>query len=139
MEKIFLQTVSPSMNKIFLLLVCLIPLNLQAFDNIGLMDTVHSHVAAIRDHELGTAYYQFTSQDYRDDTSLKEFEKFIKQFPALYNNESITLGTILFEEHIGVYKGMLKDEGGNEAYIEYYLTKDGIKWKIVAFKIFPAP
>lgn len=122
---------------LFLLLIPLLPL--QAFDNIGLMDTVHNHVASIREKELPKAYYQYTSIEYRDDTSLKEFEKFVNTFPALYNNASITLGTIMFEEHIGIYKGVLTSKNGEEAYIEYYLTRDGTKWKIVAFKIIPAP
>ncbi len=130
------------MNKtLFFLLASLIPFlnpfSLYAFDNIGLMDTVHNHVAAIRDHELPKAYYQFTSEEYRDNTSLKDFEKFVKAFPSLSHNCSITLGTIMFEEHVGIYKGVLTGEDGKDAYIEYYLIKDGSKWKIIAFKIIP--
>lgn len=129
------------MKNIFLfLLVLLAPvLSLHAFDNIGLMDTVHNHVTAIREKELPKAYYQYTAHEYRNDTSLKEFEKFVNSFPAFSNNASITLGTIMFEEHIGIYKGVLTGKDGEEAYIEYYLTRDGSKWKIVAFKIIPVP
>lgn len=92
---------------------------------------VSDQLKAIREDHLTEAYYGYTSKEFQKAVSLEAFREFIKNYPALLNNKSLTVDTVKEDNGYKNLKGDLYYDDHSKVGIEYHLTKENNEWKII--------
>lgn len=97
---------------------------------------VKGQLSAIRDDQLTEAYYGYTSEDFQKTVSLEAFREFVKNYPGLLKNRSMTIDVEQEENGFGLVKGDIKT---NDSLIpvEYRLVKEKDEWKILSLQLLP--
>jgi hypothetical protein len=103
----------------------------------GLSEVANNQLEAIKKGEITTAY-SYTSRDFQNSVSLKNFEKFINQHPMLKNNQKISWGERSFSGSTGTLKGNLIANDGGATPIEYQFVKENKIWKILSLTFKPS-
>lgn len=103
----------------------------------GISDTVRNQLAALRAGDIDKAY-SYTSEDFRNATSLEAFNEFVNQVPALKDNESAAFTATSVNNNEGIISGTVRSREGTVTSIEYLLIyKNGV-WRIEGIKINPS-
>lgn len=97
----------------------------------GLPEIADKQLAAIKQGDIKTAY-SYTAKDFQINVSLKNFEKFINQHPAMKNDQKIGWGKRSFSGNIGTLNGSLISDDGVITPIEYHFVKENNAWKILS-------
>ncbi len=100
----------------------------------GLMDPVEAHLDALRGGDVESAYLQ-TSKDFRENTPLPAFKKFVAAYPILNKNSAFSMEQRGFEGSEGKVTGHLLIDGERFSRIEFLMTKGDDDWKIHGIKI----
>jgi hypothetical protein len=97
-----------------------------------LTDTVEKQLDDLRNNKITEAYYNFTSKEFQEATSLEQFKEFLKSFPALSENQSVRFTERKVDESVGTLEAVLTTKGGTEVKAQYRLVfdKGSSKWKI---------
>lgn len=103
----------------------------------GLTDTVRNQLTALRSGDIEKAYYSYTAADFQNTTSLRDFTRFVKHFPALIHNQSVSFSERQISDGKGFLSGTLVAEDGTKTYIEYRLEKENNDWKILEIVVPP--
>lgn len=93
--------------------------------------TVKDQLKAIREDHLTDAYYGYTSQEFQKAVSLEAFRDFVKNYPALLKNKSLTVDTVKEDNGFKNIKGDLYYDDHSKVGVEYHLIKENNDWKIV--------
>lgn len=102
----------------------------------GLVSTMQNQLEALRAGNIDKAYYDYTSTDFQQSTSLADFKAFIRQHPELTRNKSSTFATReINNDNTGDIKGTLTSTDGITTSIEYILVREKNMWKIIGIKI----
>jgi hypothetical protein len=100
----------------------------------GLMDPVEAHLQALRTGDIDTAYQQ-TSADFRANTPLPLFKKFVAAYPILNRHTSFSMEKRGFEGNSGEVAGYLLIDGEEHSRIEFLMAKNDDSWKIQGIHI----
>jgi len=100
----------------------------------GVVKAVEKHLALLKEGDVAGAY-ELTSGEFKNATSLAEFEAFVAQYPALSNNKSHSFTERSVENNMGTVRGSLTAEDGTVTPIKYTLVKERGEWRILSIEI----
>ncbi len=100
----------------------------------GLMDPVDAHLTALRSGDVEAAY-QHTSREFRANTSLPAYKKFVEAYPVLTKHAVFSMDERGFEGDEGSVIGHLLLDDEKYARIEFIMAKDDGDWKIKGVKL----
>lgn len=92
---------------------------------------VEGQLKAIQEDKITEAYYNYTSKEFQEATSLERFRDFVKEYPLFSNSSSVRF----IERNVGETLGTLYaviSSLGKDFLVQYRLIKDGDKWKIAS-------
>ncbi|MGA8164748.1 MAG: DUF4864 domain-containing protein [Waddliaceae bacterium] len=102
----------------------------------SMVNVVKGQLQKFREHKLTQAYYDYTAQDFQETTSLDAFREFISSYPVLSENKALIIERKKVDNHdIGTIKGIVISNDLHEMNIEYRLTKENNKWKILSLEL----
>lgn len=104
-------------------------------DYVPIIETIGGQISAIRIHDIDRAYFFYTSKDFRKQTSLKNFNLFIKANAVLKNNKSISLTEVRIDKDIGYYTGVISSKEGDVRTINFELIYEGEAWKVLGIQL----
>lgn len=100
-------------------------------------DTVTRQLEALRGNKFAEAYYGIVSKAFQAETSLEEFEQFIRNYPILSKHKEAVVTSVSQESGQAVVKATL-DPSGNAIMLEFKLAKEEGLWRIWSLRlIFP--
>lgn len=95
-----------------------------------LLEVVDGQIVSLREKNIAKAYHAYTSRDFKEETSLEDFELLIHSFSPLSKNKVISLNAIHFLDDTASYEGVVSSDNDEKLIIEYQLIKEGTLWKI---------
>lgn len=101
----------------------------------SLVDIVEHQLKALRQEDIKKAYYTYTSKDFQEATSLEQFQNFVKAYPILLTSQSAHFSQRSIKNKVGTLKGNLTSNDHKKIPIEYKLTKEDGKWKILSIRL----
>lgn len=99
----------------------------------GLTNLVEAQLSAIKQDNIEQAY-DYTSQEFKDKTSLEQFKEFVKQSPILKDYTSISYLQRDMNNNAGIVAIKLSGPDGDR-YIRYLLIYRDDSWKIVGMSM----
>ena len=101
-----------------------------------LLEAVDGQLKALRDKEFDKAYKNYTSAEFRKNTTLAEFKQLVGKFKSLSNNKLFQFQSFHVEDDIATLGGDALSEEGETIPVEYdFILEDG-KWKILGIQIY---
>ncbi len=100
-----------------------------------LVDIVKAQLQAIANKDLSTAYYRYSSHEFKEATSQEVFQDFIKRYPILTHYSSVTFRKPAFRNGISTLAAILKSNQGIVAYLKYYFIYEDHRWAIWSMRI----
>lgn len=101
-------------------------------------DTVIRQLEALRANKFAESYYGVVSKAFQAETSLDEFEQFVRNYPILSKHKEVVVTSVSQEGGQAVVKATL-DPSGNAIMLEFKLAKEEGLWHIWSLRlIFPA-
>lgn len=98
-------------------------------------ESISDQLEALKANKITEAYYDFTSKDFQNSTTLDIFREFIKTYPAFTSNKSFTIDSQSTENGIGTINATLEAKDGKKTQVQYKLIKEGEKWKILSIRL----
>ncbi len=95
----------------------------------GLMEPVEAHLKALREGNVELAY-TYTSKDFRANTPMPAYEKFVAAYPILSKHKSFSMEQRGFDGNQGQVTGYLLFDGDKYFRIEFNMIKNDDDWKI---------
>lgn len=90
---------------------------------------------ALKKGQYTEAYYDSTSRDFQEATSLEKFKDVIHAFPYLTQVKELKILQEEVQNVVATLKVALTTEDNFQFVMEYQLVKDDGKWKILYFKL----
>lgn len=106
-------------------------------DYVPIIEAIGGQLSAIRINDIDRAYFYYNSKDFRKQTSLKNFNLFVKANSVLKNNKSISLTEVRIDNNIGYYKGVISSKDGDTRTINYQLIFEDETWKVLGIQLTP--
>ncbi len=100
-----------------------------------MVTTIEMQMEKIRQRDLNFAYAQYTSEQFKETTSLASFERFVIAHKTFLENQQVQPLDLQLSETEGHLKVKLSDGGGNYAVVEYTLMYENETWKILSIHI----
>lgn len=91
-------------------------------------DTIQEQWRAIKDRELTKAYFAYTSKEYQDITSLKEFKELVGYLPI--DGESLKLTELEDEYPYKVMEGIIQGIDPADLTLYYEMFFQNGAWKV---------
>lgn len=107
------------------------------FDSSELLKVVDSQLEALKQHNIAKAYYSFTSTDFQNSTSYKEFENFVRRTPILTDEHTDNFTKLVFNNNIATFSGILTSNSGEQYPTEFDMTNESGQWKVLQILVFP--
>lgn len=104
------------------------------YSSSDITSVINKQLSAIRSNDINKVY-SYTSKEFQNSTKIEDFQKFIESYPALKNNESISILEKEVKQDRGVVKVILKSKDGATTPATYYLVKEAGDWKIIGIEI----
>lgn len=92
-------------------------------------NAVNKQLAALRKDDIIKAY-SYTSDDFKRNSSLHEFKKFVYAYSTLYHNDKVSFEETNENNLDGTINGVLYSKEGNANSVKYQLVKQDGQWKI---------
>lgn len=96
------------------------------------MAIINKQLAAIHDSDPALAY-SYTTQEFKNATTLTEFEDFINHYPAL-KNADVEFNRTEINGDVASVKGLIKTDNGATP-IEFLLAQEGKDWRIMGIQL----
>lgn len=104
-------------------------------DTNAMIEPVRAQLEKVKEGETSKAYYQFTSKEFRDRTSLDQFKEVVTNFPPLLNWQEIEFkDPIVVDKTTALVEVILHSEG-EDAGLEFTLGIENDKWKVWAVRV----
>jgi hypothetical protein len=94
-----------------------------------------SQLEALKSQQVTEGYINFTSQNFRQLTSLEKFKEFVRTYPILVHHQPPLFGTPLIEKDHASLTLYLNAKGQNEAEVSYQLIRENRNWKIDSIQL----
>ncbi len=104
--------------------------NLPEFNSKNLMSVIDAQLNAIRQGQVSSAYYDYTSKKFREKINFAQFTKFVNSNPIFGMNRSTSLEEIKFDKNIANMTVSLSSTTGLSRRINYSMELENGKWKI---------
>lgn len=117
-----------------ILTVIVIAIGLAIYFTQGIADTARAQLTAIKAGDLTNAY-NLTSKAFQQQTSMRDFEKYINTHSVLKNFKDISFSERSIENNMGYLKGIIESDDGSMMTIEYQLVREDKQWRIQAFRL----
>lgn len=101
-----------------------------------LFDVIESQLKALRAKEIDKAYNDYTSTEFRKNTTLESFKAMISKFKSFSNNRLFQSHSFYVENEIATFGGDLLSEEGESIPVEYDFVMENGKWKILGIQIY---
>lgn len=98
-------------------------------------ESISDQLEALKANKITEAYYDFTSKDFQNSTTLDIFREFIKTYPAFTSNKSFTIDSQSIDNGIGTIDATLEAKDGKKTQVQYKVIKEGQKWKILSIRL----
>lgn len=98
-------------------------------------ELINSQLMDLQNNQIDRAYAVYTSKDFREVTSLKDFEGLLKRYPFFMGTPQVTITALSFDQNRGVVKGSLTPSKGQSFQVIYDMTFEEGTWKISAIQI----
>jgi Na+-transporting NADH:ubiquinone oxidoreductase subunit NqrC len=115
---------------IFVVLVVLLALRATS----PIIKPVQEQLKLLKDGNIKGAY-ELTSKDFQKATTLEEFKQFIKQYPSLSKNKSVSFTSREIKNNEGLLRGTLTAEDNGVTPVAYKLIKESGEWKIYGLQV----
>jgi hypothetical protein len=99
-----------------------------------LIAPVSEHLAALRKKDIDTAY-EHTSEEFRANTALPEFKKFVAAYPVLTGHTTFNTDLADQQGDKGQITGYLFWNEKKIAWIEFIMVKESGNWKIYRMQL----
>lgn len=107
-----------------------------SFSNEFVDNVIKKQLNAIKDKHFTEAYYEYTTKEFQNTTSLETFREFLNNNSIFNDNSSIEFSSNHIEDNIGKVQTILTDKNGSQGKVLYSLDKDSNnKWKIQYIQI----
>ncbi|MCB1149045.1 MAG: DUF4864 domain-containing protein, partial [Chlamydiia bacterium] len=103
-------------------------------ENVQLQKIIQDQLALIKEGKIEQAYNDFTADEFKQVTSLPDFEKFVKNYPELTNYTKILFIEEIAQEKLRLVKAILDSEKG-ESRVDFWLAPVENSWKIFGIRI----
>lgn len=91
-------------------------------------DTIQEQWRAITNRQLTKAYFAYTSKEYQELTTLKEFKELVNYLPQAIGNDALELSEVEDDFPIIVIEGLIQGASDLKLYYEM-LLHNGV-WKV---------
>ncbi|MCB1213122.1 MAG: DUF4864 domain-containing protein [Chlamydiia bacterium] len=108
-------------------------------DKEAIKQLIDSQLAHLRAGEISRAYYDETSGDFKDTTSLAAFKDYISQYPDLTEEKNFTTGEPEIRGDKATLKGYLGSDPEKGTKIAFQLSREKGLWRIWGFQVEPQP
>lgn len=105
-------------------------------DSHQLLDIIDKQLQDLRAGNVEHAYLNYTSEQFRKDTSLDAFKKLVQQFPGLSQNKLFQHQSFYVDNGIATFQGDLISKDGKAIPVELDLIEENAQWKIFGIQIF---
>lgn len=100
------------------------------------LDAIDGQLKALRDKEVDKAYNDYSSAEFRKNTTPEEFKQLVAKFKSLSNNKLFQFQSFHVEDDIATLGGDALSADGDSIPVEYdFVLEDG-KWKILGIQIY---
>lgn len=100
----------------------------------NLIEIAKGQLRDIQDQKLKEAYENFSSQEFKEATSVDSFKEFIKRYPILKDYKVVSFHKPTVRNGVGTLSVILHSQE-LAAYVKYYFTFEDQKWKIWSMRI----
>jgi Domain of unknown function (DUF4864) len=101
----------------------------------GMSKIVEEQLELLREGRLTQAYYEYTSRDFQNTTSLEDFRQFLSFYRVLADNKSFRFEGSGVKDGVGTVSGVLISQDLHEMNAEFQLVKEENKWKIQSIRL----
>jgi hypothetical protein len=103
-----------------------------------IIEVVKGQLDALREGDIPKAYYAYASIDFQKNTSLKDFEAFLEDYPILTEQKESTVGHGTEEGELRLLRIALESED-ETVEADYRLIKEDGDWKVWGIQILLNP
>ncbi len=100
----------------------------------GMMDSVNRHMDALKAGNIDAAYAE-TSGAFQQQTSLEQYNEFVKSYPILTDYVEKSFPSRSVENNIGTVEGTLTAPDGTVMPIAFQLVKENDAWVILGLNL----
>lgn len=108
-------------------------------NTLPIIDSVDGMMRALREQDVGRAYFAFTSPEFRRVTSLTDFNRFVKSSPALSKNSTLSTTRVLTYENNAIYYAVGVAQDGTTTNIKFDLVQQDGNWKVLGIQLNVTP
>lgn len=101
-----------------------------------LKQTIREMLSLLRKEDWQTAYRDYTSAEFKEATNSQEFYKFVSHYTVFKGTKTISFEELTFDNNVALYKVKLIAENGSATLVQFDLTKEEGKWKILQIQVF---
>ena len=109
----------------------------KGFKTRDLLNVIHSFLNVVRNKDFSSAYNQFTSQNFHENNSLKDFEDFMQKHPEFLKSSGSSFEKLTYNNNIATFNGKLFLSDKMYMPVEFDLIQDEGKWKILHIFTYP--
>jgi Domain of unknown function (DUF4864) len=102
-----------------------------------LVVVIQGFLEAVRQKDIPKAYQQFTSKNFQQTNSLKDFEEFIANHPEFVSTSSSSFEKLMFNNNIATFSCKLILSDKVYLPVEFDLLLEGNTWKILHIFTYP--
>lgn len=96
---------------------------------------VKSQLSEIQKHQMTKAYYEYSSSEFKKNSSFEEFRSMVTKFPALSNHQSIKIKNVKQENNYGVVFADILENNKPTLSVKYEFIKEDNEWRILKIEI----
>ena len=113
------------------------PIDYKGNQSREILQLVQEFLELIRQKAYDKAYAEYASTGFKRSLTLEKFENFFKQYPEFAQSHSSHFDKLVFTNQTVAFEGTLKLSDTQEMPVEFDLTQEEGKWKIVHIYALP--
>lgn len=102
-----------------------------------IQDVIQAQLIALRHQDFSTAYYNYTTEKFRENHSLQRFEHYLMENPEFTQYHSSQLNRLSFHNNLAILRGTMTSFDNRTYPIKYELIRENGSWRINNFVRLP--
>lgn len=111
------------------------PAPIAVIDSQAILTVIENQLNAIQNNDIEAAYYNYTSNAFRGETSFDEFKYFVTSYNIFTHNKNAFFGAPEITENNAIIRGSLFSTSGDSYKVDYYFIKENGIWKILGIQL----
>lgn len=95
---------------------------------------IKAQLDAVNSGDVEKAYNDYTTQAFKNATSLDQFKQMVDQNPAIFKSKSSSFTNVNIKNGVATITGTITGQDGTVTAMEYTCVNEGGEWKIQSFK-----